>query len=64
MLAWRDTINLRKCIFLSSILRTDTEIYGNNKEHGKTFLELLGAADKALYYVKDHGRDGMYIYQS
>ncbi len=33
-------------------------------KHGKTFLELLGAADKALYYVKDHGRDGMYICQS
>lgn len=31
-------------------------------DHGKTFLELLGAADEALYYVKDHGRDGLHIY--
>ena len=33
-------------------------------EHGKTLLEILSAADEALYYVKDHGRDGIYIYQS
>lgn len=33
-------------------------------DHGKTFLEILGSADKALYYVKDHGRDGLHIYDS
>ena len=33
-------------------------------DHGKSFLEILSAADEALYYVKDHGRDGLYIYQS
>ena len=33
-------------------------------EHGKTLSEILSAADEALYYVKDHGRDGIYIYQS
>lgn len=33
-------------------------------DHGKTFLELLGSADKALYYVKDHGRDGLHIYDN
>jgi diguanylate cyclase (GGDEF)-like protein len=32
-------------------------------EHGKTFMEVLSAADEALYYVKDHGRDGLCIYQ-
>ena len=31
-------------------------------DHGKSFLEVLGVADEALYYVKDHGRDGMYIH--
>ena len=30
-------------------------------DHGKTFLEVLSSADEALYYVKDHGRDGFRI---
>ena len=33
-------------------------------DHGKTFLDILGAADEALYYVKNHGRDGLHIRES
>ncbi len=54
--------------------RTKNEVYAKDvslsigvalfPEHGKTFLEILGAADEALYYVKEHGRDGIYIYKS
>ena len=31
-------------------------------ENGKNFKELFEAADKALYYVKQHGRNGQRIY--
>ena len=31
-------------------------------EHGKTFDDLYHAADKALYYVKNHGRAGWKLY--
>ncbi len=60
---------------LSSFLkeRTKNEVYAKDislsigialyPEHGKTFMEVLSAADEALYYVKDHGRDGLCIYQ-
>ena len=31
-------------------------------EHGKTFDDLYHAADKALYYVKNHGRANWKMY--
>lgn len=32
-------------------------------EHADHFSDLFGAADSALYYVKEHGRNGAYLYQ-
>ena len=32
-------------------------------DHGKRFPELYYAADKALYYVKEHGRNNYHIFQ-
>ncbi len=52
--------------------RTKDEVYAKDvslsigaalfPDHGKTFLEILGSADKALYFVKAHGRDGLCIF--
>ena len=33
-------------------------------EHGKTFEELYNAADKALYYIKNHGRASYRLYDT
>ena len=30
-------------------------------DQGKTFSELFEEADKALYHVKENGRDGVYV---
>ena len=48
--------DLEKCVSLS----IGISMY---PEHGKRFPELYYAADKALYYVKEHGRNGYHIFQ-
>lgn len=47
--------DLEKCVTLS----IGISIY---PEHGTKFEELYSAADKALYYVKEHGRASHHIY--
>ncbi len=47
--------DLEKCVSLS----IGISIY---PEHGTKFEELYDAADKALYYVKEHGRASHHIY--
>lgn len=48
--------DLDKCVSLS----IGISMY---PDHGKRFPELYYAADKALYYVKEHGRNGYHIFQ-
>ncbi len=48
--------DLEKCVSLS----IGISMY---PEHGKRFPEMYYAADKALYYVKEHGRNGYHIFQ-
>ena len=49
--------DLERCVSLS----IGIAIY---PEHGLKFEELYAAADKALYYVKEHGRASHHIYES
>jgi diguanylate cyclase (GGDEF)-like protein len=46
---------LEKCVSLS----IGIAMY---PDHGKRFVELYNSADKALYYVKEHGRASYHIY--
>ena len=47
--------DLKNCVSLS----IGISIY---PEHGAGFEELYNAADKALYYVKEHGRSSHHVY--
>ena len=47
--------DLEKCVTLS----IGISIY---PDHGTKFEDLNNAADKALYYVKEHGRASHHIY--
>ena len=49
--------DLERCVSLS----IGIAIY---PEHGKNFEDLYAMADKALYYVKEHGRSAYHIYNA